>query len=79
MGLKSGGYNGKAQRGAGGCDGLYRLWRFVKGRIIQYDEVLGVEARVQPCPQSGVEDHRIARTFEEQRLFGSPFHTGRNQ
>ena len=53
------------QRGAGGCDELRRLWRFVKGRIIQYDAVLGVEARAQPCLQPGVEDLRIARPVEE--------------
>lgn len=52
------------QRGAGGCDELRRLWRFVKGCIVQYDEVLGIEARAQPCLQPGVEDHRIASALE---------------
>ena len=58
---------------------LCRLRRFVKGHILQDDEVLGVEARAQPCLQPSVEDHRIARALDEQRLAESPFHTGHNQ
>lgn len=67
------------QRGAGGCDELCRLWRLVKGRIIQDDEVLGVEAWAQPRLQPGVEDHRIAGALEEQRLFELSIHTGSKQ
>lgn len=52
------------QRGAGGGDTLRCLWRFVKGRIIEYDEVLGIEAWAQSCLQPGVEDHRLACAFE---------------
>ena len=33
------------QRGTGGCDERRCLGRFVKRGIIQYDEMLGIEAR----------------------------------
>lgn len=67
------------QRGAGGGDELRRLWQFVKGRIIEDDEMLGVEAWAQPRLQPGVEDHRIAGALEEQRFFESSVHTGGKQ
>ena len=67
------------QRGTGDGDELRRLWRFVKGRIIEDDEMLGVEAWAQPRLQPGVEDHRIAGALEEQRFFESSVHTGGKQ
>jgi len=80
MGLKSGEYGGRKSSVAPvAAMKLFRLRRFVKGCILQDDEVLGVEARAQPCLQPGVEDHRIARALDEQRLVESPFHTGHNQ
>jgi len=53
------------QRGAGGGDELRCFGRFVKRGMIQYDEILGIEARAQPRLQSGVEDPRIACALEE--------------
>ena len=51
----------------------------MKGRIIEDDEMLGVEARAQPCLQPGVEDRHIAGALEEQRFFDSSVHTGGKQ
>jgi len=67
------------QHGAGGGDELRRLWRFVNGGMIQYDEVLSIEARAQSRLQPGVEDHGIACALEEQRFFEAPFHSGGNE
>lgn len=66
----------KEQRGAGGGDKLRGLWRFVKGRIIEDDEMLGIEAWAQPRLQPGVEDHRIAGAVEEAQPHSSIW-TGR--
>jgi hypothetical protein len=67
------------QRGAGGLDELRRLRRCVKGRVVHNHEVLGIETRAQPCPEPGVEDHRIARPLKQQWFFELPIHTDRNQ
>ena len=67
------------QRGTGGLDELRRFRRFVKGRVVHDHEMLGRQARAQPCLQPGVEDDRIAGALEQKRFFESPVHPGRNQ
>jgi hypothetical protein len=67
------------QRGAGGLDELRRRRRFVKGCVVHDHEMLGRQARAQPCLQPGVEDDRIAGALEQKRFFESPVHTGCNQ
>ena len=67
------------QRGPSGLDELRRLRRRVKGCVVHDDEVLGIEARAQPCLEPGVEDHRITRPLEQQWFFESSIYPGRNQ
>ena len=69
-GVKVWGVWRQEQQGSAGLrNELCRFGRFVKGGVVHDHEVMVRQARAQPRLQPGVEDHRIAGPFEQQRFF----------
>lgn len=62
------------QGGAGVCNELRRLRRFVKGGIVHDHKMTTVQAWAQPRLEPGVEHHRITGAFKEERFSQAPLH-----
>ena len=74
-GVEVGGIWREEQQGrAGVLDELRRFGRGMKCGVVHDDEMLGVQTRAQPRLQPGVEDCRIAGSFEQTGLCKSPIH-----
>lgn len=67
------------QRGAGVCNELRGLRRFVKGRVVHDHKMTTGQAWAQPRLEPGVEDRYISGAFNEERGNQSPLHAGCDQ